>query len=370
MSPLRNDGQFRLFPRRPNEIYDAAGFATSRGGVAIGWTATGRMSSFGSDWMQWDLSERLVFSSLSGNLRDFSRFGGRIERNPASGAFTVLDLGAVSINLESGARTYRHLDFRGNVKFTSNDAGIVTSHIRYSAYGVDEVFGSTTDAMQFAGGQSFGPLFLLGARVYDSEVGRFLSPDPVFQMLNQYSYTSGDPVLFWDKSGMQEAGSNLRAEAAAVIEGASAKAAALGGGLATFAAASRGYKPVYYAAAAASATMFAISGALWWVATEVRPSPAAAVPSGALPFVGFGVSASVPAISLFGTAGQGPRGDKPYGPGEGVQDATTSAGYVTCAPSTLTHLPRFGGLLWCLIGLQLVFAGMLLARRRMERSER
>jgi hypothetical protein len=41
--------------------------------------------------------------------------------------------------------------------------------------------------------------------MYDPLVGRFISPDPVFQLLNQYSYTLGNPIWFWDPDGQMSA---------------------------------------------------------------------------------------------------------------------------------------------------------------------
>jgi hypothetical protein len=41
----------------------------------------------------------------------------------------------------------------------------------------------------------------LGPRVYDPLAGRFLAPDPVFQLGSQFSYTAGNPVTWWDPSG-------------------------------------------------------------------------------------------------------------------------------------------------------------------------
>ncbi|MFJ6574142.1 polymorphic toxin-type HINT domain-containing protein [Streptomyces sp. NPDC091292] len=52
-------------------------------------------------------------------------------------------------------------------------------------------------------------LSLLGARAYDPELGRFLSPDPLTlpyspQSLSAYSYSHNDPVNFSDPSGLSE----------------------------------------------------------------------------------------------------------------------------------------------------------------------
>jgi RHS repeat-associated protein len=181
--------------------YDEAGFATSRDGVPITWTATGRMASYGPVSIEWDMFDRPIRWTAAGITRDFSLFGGRVEVDPVSGAPTALDLGEVVISLGSGDRRYRHLDFRGNVSFVSDENGEILSHYRYSPYGVDAVFGSGSDTVTFVGRNEIGPLMMLGARMYDPVIGRFLSPDPILQIVNQYSYTLGNPVWFSDPDG-------------------------------------------------------------------------------------------------------------------------------------------------------------------------
>ena len=42
---------------------------------------------------------------------------------------------------------------------------------------------------------------LLGARLYDPDAARFLAPDPVFQLVNQYAYADGNPIWYWDPDG-------------------------------------------------------------------------------------------------------------------------------------------------------------------------
>jgi len=184
--------------------YDAAGYTTSRGGVPIAWTATGRIASFGGASAVWDLSGRLVALSFEGVSRRFDLFGGRVESDAGSGQVGALDLGDVSLEPLSGARSYRHFDFRSNVSFVTNDAGVVTQHYRYGPYGVDHAFGSGDNRHTFVGKPEAGPLMLLGARVYDPTVARFLSPDPLFTWSNQYTYTSGNPIGFMDVSGYLE----------------------------------------------------------------------------------------------------------------------------------------------------------------------
>jgi len=182
--------------------YDAAGFATSRDGVPITWTATGRMASMGDLTIQWDMLDRPVAWTAGGVTQQFAYFGGRVSANATGGPGT-LALGEVSIEFGSSSQQFRHLDFRGNVSFVSDETGAVVTHCRYSPYGLDAVFGSGADAVRFVGRHEVGALMVLGARMYDPAIGRFLSPDPILQLLNQYSYALGNPVWFEDRDGSE-----------------------------------------------------------------------------------------------------------------------------------------------------------------------
>ena len=184
--------------------YDAAGFATSRGGVPLTWTAAGRLASYGSATAQWDLSGRPIQLSFDGVTKRFDLFGGRVESNASNGSVGSLDLGEVSLAPLSGARIYRHLDFRGNVSFVTNDSGQVTDHHRYGPYGAEQHYGAGTNRSTFVGKPEVGPFLLLGARIYDPAIGRFVSPDPLPIYTNQFAYTSGNPVMFIDDSGLFE----------------------------------------------------------------------------------------------------------------------------------------------------------------------
>lgn len=185
--------------RRVDYAYDEAGFVTERGGVPLTWTASGRLASWGAVQFDWDALERPLRSVVDGVERRFL-FGGRMEADP-SGFPLALDLGDVRIDLVDGSRLYRHRDFRDNVKFTTDDAGRVVSHYLYHPYGVERVYGAEDDGRRFVGGVDLGELVMLGARVLDPLTGRFLSPDPVFQLVNDFSYTLGNPVLFKDPDG-------------------------------------------------------------------------------------------------------------------------------------------------------------------------
>jgi RHS repeat-associated protein len=138
------------------------------------------------------------------------RFGGALEATPF-GAPLALELRELRVDLAAGgARLYRHTDWRGNVKFVTDDAGRVVAHYRYHPYGVESVLGSDADsARRFAQGRALAGLVLLGHRLYDPEAERFLAPDPIYQLLDQYAYAQGNPILFWDPSGASAVGTGF-----------------------------------------------------------------------------------------------------------------------------------------------------------------
>jgi RHS repeat-associated protein len=179
--------------------YDEAGFVVERDGEPIVWDGGGRPRSVGSRAsLAWDALGRLVSVSVDGAFQR-RLFGGRV-RASAGGIPLGISLGNVELDL-FGAHRYRHLDFRGNVKLVSDAEGRIVSHVRYALFGADRVHGAADPEAGFAQGRGLGDLVLLGARLHDPEIGRFLAPDPVVQILNQYAYADGNPVWYWDPDG-------------------------------------------------------------------------------------------------------------------------------------------------------------------------
>jgi len=182
--------------------YDEAGYCIARDGLPLAWTALGRIAAIGGvASFAWDLRGRPLERTHAGVAVRFL-FGGRVEAD-AAGAPRRLDLGDAVLHLDTGERRYRHLDFRGNAKLESDDAGRVTLHRRFGPYGVDAALGEADGTAAFAGGLDLGELVLLGGRVLDPRAGRFLSPDPVLQVVNQYAYALANPVAFWDPDGRE-----------------------------------------------------------------------------------------------------------------------------------------------------------------------
>jgi len=190
--------------------YDRAGFVVARDGVTLEWDGAGRISEIGSAAsFVWDTQGSLVSSTVAGT-ETRRHFGGRVETD-AAGTPVALDLGEVRIDL-SGAATspyrYRHYDFRNNVKFVTDDAGEVVTHHHYGLYGEVASYGdpgSTGENRNFARGRTYAGLQLLGQRLLDQDCARFLAPDPVYHLVNQYAYALGNPVWFWDPGGARSA---------------------------------------------------------------------------------------------------------------------------------------------------------------------
>lgn len=181
-------------------VYDDAGFVVERDGTPLAWDSTGKIAAYGQlAGASWDSHGRPIARWLGGTQTRYL-FGGQVEADAAENP-VALDLLHVRIDLALDEHRYRHLDFRNNVQFVTDRDGAVVQSYRYNAYGVEEVFSQGETGPTFAQGIPLAGLSLLGARVLDADTGRFLSPDPLFQVVNQYSYAEGNPVWLWDPDG-------------------------------------------------------------------------------------------------------------------------------------------------------------------------
>ncbi|MFD6556047.1 polymorphic toxin-type HINT domain-containing protein [Streptomyces sp. NPDC058398] len=106
--------------------------------------------------------------------------------------------------------TYLMADTQASTQVTVDASSGATTRRRYTPFG-DERSGTlpTGTSHGFLGKteDTNTGLSLLGARVYDPHLGRFLSPDPLLvpnnpQSLSAYSYSNNDPIDMSDPSGM------------------------------------------------------------------------------------------------------------------------------------------------------------------------
>jgi RHS repeat-associated protein len=200
------EGNRLLRMERPGQpavdyTYDEAGFVTSRAGVGYAWTAAGDIGAIGNLHFLYDALGRLAARWYDAGPTRSWRFGGQIEFDSA-GRPMVLDLGVVRVDLLNGNHLFRHLDHRGNVRFVTDIAGNVVANYYHGPFGLDRAFGSPFDTdVRFAQGFDAGDVMVLGARPYDPRAARFLAPDPVDQVFNQYAYALGNPIAAWDPDG-------------------------------------------------------------------------------------------------------------------------------------------------------------------------
>jgi RHS repeat-associated protein len=329
--------------------YDAAGFASARNGVPLAWNAAGRLVAHGADTLVWDGMGRLREAEVGGVQARFA-FGGRVQAD-AQGTPLAIDLGEVLVGL-AGVHRYRHLDFRGNVKFVSDDAGQVVAHYRYAPFGLDAVFGADDDPVRFAARPELGELMLLGERVYDPAVGRFLSPDPVFQLVNQFAYTLGNPVWFSDPDGRSSEANDSAAGFDRLIGTLSVIASVLGllSVLLRF-----GPLPHFHALS----SLLSLVAAL--IALMVALAMLFGRPQGECGCI------QIPDPALGGdSGGSGGSGGGGGGSGGGGGGGGGGVG-AGCSPAALTALPEARGWLRFLIPLQLVLGFLVVRKRRAER---
>lgn len=102
-------------------------------------------------------------------------------------------------------------DHLGSVRATVDDGGNILERNSYYAYGRRHEDGSIRDAgnrWRYSGKEeqySFGvPYIDYGARMYDSELGRWFSPDPMserYYSVSPYVYCGDNPILMTDSGG-------------------------------------------------------------------------------------------------------------------------------------------------------------------------
>jgi RHS repeat-associated protein len=369
-------------------VYDEAGFAVERDGEAIAWDGGGRPRSVGSRAsLSWDALGRLVSVSAEGASQR-RLFGGRV-RASAGGIPLGISLGSVELDL-FGAHRYRHLDFRGNVKLVSDAEGRIVSHVRYGPFGADRVHGAADPEAGFAQGRDLGDLVLLGARLHDPEIGRFLAPDPIVQILNQYAYADGNPVWYWDPDGRSANTAVAFALGVGVVGTGAGVAviavAAIGTGIAAPLALAAGLSVIVFSEAfmvGAVAPDSAIVGMLGklgggYSTIFVRQAPLLFGPLAAA-FGGFAAGQSFKQDFILADPTQKEKGCRCPGDPNGEWGQTKELELrvvipdTGCSPASLTRVPlprarRWIGVLLVLQGI--LFSAWLLTRRTRERGLR
>jgi RHS repeat-associated protein len=104
---------------------------------------------------------------------------------------------------------YLHSDHLGSTSLTTDSGGNVTARQNYYPYGSIRSGGGMPTDMGYTGQRldSYIKLYQMGARWYDPEIGRWLSPDTIVpdpvnpQSLNRLSYVLNNPLKYIDPTG-------------------------------------------------------------------------------------------------------------------------------------------------------------------------
>lgn len=104
---------------------------------------------------------------------------------------------------------YYHPDHQGSTSVVTNAAGNKVDDIAYFPFGEKRQSGSSSVSHMYTGQEldSETGLYNYNARLYDPDLGRFLTPDSIVQApgdpqaFNRYAYARNNPVLYTDPTG-------------------------------------------------------------------------------------------------------------------------------------------------------------------------
>jgi len=177
-------------------------------------TSVALPASGGTVSFKYDPFGRRIYKSSSSGTSIFAYDGDNLveETNSSGSAITRyaqgLNLDDPLAMLRSSSTSYYSLDALGSTTSLSNGAGAPAQTYTFDSYGNQIASsGSLTNPFRFAGRELDGEtdLYFFRARYYDSQIGRFLSEDPVgFQGgdNNVYRYSFNDPVNLEDPTGL------------------------------------------------------------------------------------------------------------------------------------------------------------------------
>jgi RHS repeat-associated protein len=201
--------------------YDVLGRVVRGNGRTLSYAANGRPARIigGSGELEVRYGpdgERVLAIERQGDRRTLIRtpFQGYQELSGSDGEETRVTVGGVVIIARAGAaprEEYQHLDQLGSLIAVTDESGAVIERATFDPWGLRKVerTSGTVTRFGFTGHEQLDSVGLvhMGGRVYDPEIGRFVSPDPFVQDLhdtqsvNRYSYVLNNPLSATDPSG-------------------------------------------------------------------------------------------------------------------------------------------------------------------------
>jgi len=169
-------------------------------------------------------AERNRFKQVNGSKTTLY-VGGLFEKETTSTSTTYVHYIAggsvvyksIDATTDSEQTRYVHRDHLGSVTAITNESGYVAEDLSYDAWGKRRNSNWSSDAFTLLNITTRGytghemlddvDIIHMNGRVYDPNIGRFLSADPTMQFpdnpqnLNRYSYVMNNPLSFTDPSG-------------------------------------------------------------------------------------------------------------------------------------------------------------------------
>jgi len=113
---------------------------------------------------------------------------------------------ATKLNNNHATTLYYTANNIGSTSLLTNAAGSPVQTYHYYPFGETWLkTGDETDITRLFTGQEFDTetgLYYMNNRYYDPALGSFITSDPVLSGLNHYGYTSGNPIMYTDPTGL------------------------------------------------------------------------------------------------------------------------------------------------------------------------
>ena len=189
-----------LFDKNGNMMWDA--------GKYKGWDKNNRLVRIGDTRLQYDPLGNLRRYKNTNFLLDLSGIGHIIGEADDEGHPTRYYLHGTNLEARitrDGSTQYYVTDVRGSIVAMVDEAGNLTHRYQYDEFGnITQQEERDFNPFRYVG--ALGVLYLednlyhMRARVYDSQLGRFLSEDPVWSP-NLYPYADNNPIMKIDPKG-------------------------------------------------------------------------------------------------------------------------------------------------------------------------
>lgn len=202
--------------------YDANGNTVSMPGATLTWSGDNRLEtittggvtvSYGLDALGRSLTHSDGTTTSSYHYGGDGDAAGWVVDGATTTRYVPGPAGLSAVHVVGGSTTWLLTSPHGDVWAHTNTLGDVTATFRFDEYGVvlDPSTGNPAlDRYGWLGSQQRETdpttgLIMMGVRVYDPTLGRFLTVDPVHGgSANNYEYTAGDPINNYDLDGQRK----------------------------------------------------------------------------------------------------------------------------------------------------------------------